>query len=110
MPGYLSPMVRDFITRLLVKDPRRRLGGGPSDANELKRHPFFMNAPPPFSWEALERKEIEPPFIPRIRDELDTSNFSDEFTQMNVAYSPAVVPEDNHDNIFRVNMTRCTLS
>ncbi|XP_011150688.1 ribosomal protein S6 kinase alpha-5 [Harpegnathos saltator] len=100
MPGYLSLTVRDFISRLLIKDPRRRLGGGPGDANELKEHPFFKNAPPPFSWEALEKKQIKPPFVPRIRDELDTSNFSDEFTKMAVAYSPAIVPP-NHDKIFR---------
>ncbi|XP_032678914.1 ribosomal protein S6 kinase alpha-5-like isoform X2 [Odontomachus brunneus] len=100
MPDYLSPTVRDFINRLLVKDPRRRLGGGPQDANELKEHPFFKNAPLPFSWEALEKRQIKPPFVPRIQHELDTSNFSDEFTKMAVAYSPAVVPP-NHDKIFR---------
>ena len=31
----------DFISKLLVKDPRKRLGGGEEDAEELKRHPFF---------------------------------------------------------------------
>ncbi|XP_014486588.1 PREDICTED: ribosomal protein S6 kinase alpha-5-like [Dinoponera quadriceps] len=97
MPDYLSPTVRDFIGRLLVKDPRRRLGGGPRDANELKEHPFFKNAPSPFSWEALEKRQIKPPFVPRIQHELDTSNFSDEFTKMVVAYSPAVVPPNTRD-------------
>jgi ribosomal protein S6 kinase alpha-5 len=33
--------VSDFISKLLVKDPRRRLGGGEEDAEELKRHAFF---------------------------------------------------------------------
>lgn len=41
IPQYLSPEVADFITKLLVKDPRQRLGGGEDDADELKRHPFF---------------------------------------------------------------------
>lgn len=41
MPQGFSPEVADFISRLLVKNPRKRLGGGEEDAEELKRHPFF---------------------------------------------------------------------
>ena len=100
IPSHLTSIVRDFIRRLLVKDPRQRLGGGPGDAKELKEHTFFKKAPAPFSWEALERREIPPPFVPRITHELDTSNFSDEFTKMIAADSPAVVPP-NYDKIFR---------
>ncbi|XP_046825517.1 ribosomal protein S6 kinase alpha-5-like isoform X1 [Vespa crabro] len=100
IPSHLNPTVRNFISRLLVKDPRQRLGGGPRDAKELKEHPFFKKAPPPFTWDALEKRQIAPPFVPRITHELDTSNFSDEFTKMVAADSPAVVPP-NHDKIFR---------
>ncbi|XP_043588614.1 ribosomal protein S6 kinase alpha-5-like isoform X2 [Bombus pyrosoma] len=100
MPSHMGATVRDFILRLLVKDPRQRLGGGPGDAKELKEHAFFKEAPPPFSWEALERREITPPFVPTITHELDTSNFSDEFTKMIATDSPAVVPP-NYDKIFR---------
>ncbi|XP_011494423.1 PREDICTED: ribosomal protein S6 kinase alpha-5-like, partial [Ceratosolen solmsi marchali] len=100
IPQGLSGFVRDFISRLLVKEPRRRLGGGPRDARELKEHAFFKRAPPPFGWPALERREVPPPFVPRIAHELDTSNFSEEFTKMAAADSPAVVPP-NYDKIFR---------
>ncbi|KAK0168690.1 hypothetical protein PV327_002466 [Microctonus hyperodae] len=100
IPTHFSPLVRHFIERLLVKDPRQRLGGGPRDAKELKEHPFFKRAPPPFSWDALEKRQLPPPFVPRITHELDTSNFSDEFTKMVVADSPSVVPP-NYDKIFR---------
>ena len=41
MPPGFSPEVADFISRLLVKNPRKRLGGGEDDAEELKRHQFF---------------------------------------------------------------------
>lgn len=102
IPKELSPELRNFISRLLVKDPRRRLGGGPRDAEELKEHPFFTNAPVPFSWEALELREIKPPFVPCITHESDTSNFSEEFTKMDAADSPAIAPP-NHDKIFRVS-------
>jgi hypothetical protein len=39
--GDLSPEASDFISRLLVKNARRRLGGGKLDAQGVKRHPFF---------------------------------------------------------------------
>ena len=35
MPDLLSAEVKDFILKLLVKDPRRRLGGGVTDATEV---------------------------------------------------------------------------
>ncbi|KAG5344122.1 KS6A5 kinase, partial [Acromyrmex charruanus] len=102
MPSHLSANVSDFITRLLIKDPRQRLGGGPRDAKELKEHPFFMDAAPAFTWEGLEKKQIKPPLIPKISHELDTSNFSDEFTKMNVVVdSPAVIDGDYADKHFR---------
>ncbi|XP_011158580.1 ribosomal protein S6 kinase alpha-5 isoform X2 [Solenopsis invicta] len=102
MPSHLSANVSDFISRLLVKDPRQRLGGGPRDAKELKEHPFFMDAAPAFTWEGLEKKQIKPPLVPKISHELDTSNFSDEFTKMNVVVdSPAVIDGDYADKHFR---------
>jgi len=97
IPSHLSANVNDFITRLLVKDPRQRLGGGPRDAKELKEHPFFTSAAPAFTWEALERKEVNPLFVPEIKDELDTSNFSDEFTKMKVD-SPAIIDDNKQEN------------
>lgn len=59
----LGTDVADFISKLLVKDPRQRLGGGEEDAKELKRHPFFKD----LDWDALERKEISAPFKPIIK-------------------------------------------
>ncbi|XP_059485343.1 ribosomal protein S6 kinase alpha-5-like isoform X2 [Neocloeon triangulifer] len=96
IPDNLSPATANFISRLLVKDPRKRLGGGPSDADELKQHPFFEG----MDWELLSKKAIPAPFIPKLTNELDTSNFSEEFTKMTPTDSPAVVPP-NFDKIFK---------
>lgn len=41
------------------------------------------------------------PFKPVIRDELDVSNFAEEFTEMDPTYSPAALPQ-NCDRIFQV--------
>lgn len=63
IPDSLDDDVADFISKLLVKDPRQRLGGGEEDAKELKRHSFFDG----LDWDALARKEIPAPFKPVIR-------------------------------------------
>ncbi|XP_050517014.1 ribosomal protein S6 kinase alpha-5-like isoform X1 [Diabrotica virgifera virgifera] len=96
IPKSVGKDVADFISKLLVKDPRKRLGGGEEDAKELKRHPFFKC----LDWNKLARKEIPAPFIPVIRNELDVSNFSEEFTALPPTDSPAVVPL-NYDKIFK---------
>ncbi|XP_067007640.1 ribosomal protein S6 kinase alpha-5 [Anabrus simplex] len=96
IPDELSPEVSDFISKLLVKDPRKRLGGGAGDAEELKSHPFFNGT----NWADLAQKAIPAPFVPKITNELDTSNFSDEFTKMTPTDSPAIVPP-NFDKIFK---------
>ncbi|KAG8224373.1 hypothetical protein J437_LFUL005255 [Ladona fulva] len=96
IPEDISPEVADFIRRLLIKDPRKRLGGGKGDAEELKQHPFFRG----MDWEKLAKKDIPAPFVPNITGELDVSNFSEEFTKMTPTDSPAVVPP-NFDKIFK---------
>lgn len=105
IPQQFHRYTRDFILQLLIKDPSRRLGGGPRDADELKEHPFFTKTPPPFSWHALERKEVTPPLVPQVDHPNDTRNFSDEFTTLDPKLemdSPAVVPPHCRD-IFRVS-------
>ncbi len=52
------------------------------------------------SWMDLATKKIPAPFVPKIRDELDVSNFAEEFTKMTPADSPAIVPP-NYDKIFK---------
>ncbi|KAG5892006.1 hypothetical protein JTB14_024447 [Gonioctena quinquepunctata] len=96
IPESLGADVADFIRQLLVKEPRKRLGGGDEDARELKRHSFFKK----LDWGKLARKEISAPFKPVIKNELDVSNFSEEFTAMPPTDSPAVVPP-NYDKIFK---------
>ncbi|XP_059047938.1 ribosomal protein S6 kinase alpha-5-like [Achroia grisella] len=95
VPTDVSPEVQDFIRKLLVKDPRRRLGGGEEDAGELKRHPFFQN----LDWEAISRREIAAPFVPQLSHAADTCNFADEFTRMPPTDSPAQAPK-HHDKLF----------
>lgn len=96
IPDHLSRDAKDFIRKLLVKDPRRRLGGGSADASELKSHNFFRT----INWRQLAEKKIPAPFKPVIEDELDTNNFSDEFTRQTPVDSPASAPP-NSERLFR---------
>jgi serine/threonine protein kinase len=41
MPSEFSHEVADFITKLLEKDPRKRLGGGKNGTEAINRHPFL---------------------------------------------------------------------
>ncbi|KAJ3211982.1 serine/threonine protein kinase psk1 [Entophlyctis luteolus] len=56
-------------------------GGG---AREIKTHSFFRK----LNWTKLERRELEPPILPNVADELDTSNFDDCFTGMTIESPP----------------------
>ena len=55
----ISGECRELLLGLLVKDPARRLGGGPSDAQEIKSHPFFES----IDWTSLEQKKVQSWFI-----------------------------------------------
>lgn len=77
---YPHNMSRDSVSvlqKLLTRDPEKRLGSGRSDAEEIKRHPFFKGV----DWEAIINKRIPPPFLPSISSATDTSNFDEEFTR-----------------------------
>lgn len=71
LPPKLSSSVKDLITQLTNKDPEKRLGSGPSGAAEVKAHPWFSG----IDWMAYLKKEVTPPFVPKIKGELDVSNF-----------------------------------
>jgi protein-serine/threonine kinase len=74
----LSTEGRNFVKGLLNRNPKHRLGAK-GDAKELKEHPFFHDV----DWEALSRKQVIPPFKPKLKSDTDTSNFDPEFTNAN---------------------------
>lgn len=71
----LSQEGRNFVKGLLNRNPAHRLGAK-NDAEELMAHPFFADV----DWNALSKKLTQPPFKPKLKGELDTSNFDPEFT------------------------------
>ncbi|KAI5813861.1 ribosomal protein S6 kinase [Pyronema omphalodes] len=71
----LSLEGRNFVKGLLNRNPKHRLGAT-YDAKELREHPFFAD----IDWAELQKKNVVPPFKPKLSSETDTSNFDPEFT------------------------------
>jgi len=53
-PRTISNEAKDMLGGLLVKDPNKRLGGGPDDAKEIMAHPFFSS----INWTDLQQKKV----------------------------------------------------
>ncbi|KAH0786081.1 AGC family protein kinase [Histomonas meleagridis] len=75
-PSYLSSTSIDLIQKLLNRDNKKRIGSGPTDAEEIKQHPFFKG----LNWENVLEKKTRPQWVPSIVDSFDTSNFDCKFT------------------------------
>lgn len=84
LPAYLSNEARDLIKKLLKRHVDTRLGAGPSDAEEIKAHPFFKMQ----NWEQVYARQLEAPFKPEIENEEDVSLFDTRFTKMTPVDSP----------------------
>jgi serine/threonine protein kinase len=79
LPYYLSADAKDLLTRLLRKDPKKRLGYNMSkDMQTIKNHRFFRK----ITWKQLEARELEPPIIPLITDPQLAENFAQDFTDL----------------------------
>lgn len=85
MPYFLSADAKDLLTRLLRKEPNKRLGSHmPKDLQTLKSHRFFRK----IDWKKLAARELEPPIQPMITDPELAENFAPEFTDL--AMSPLI--------------------
>uniref|UniRef100_A0A673ZNZ3 Protein kinase C n=1 Tax=Salmo trutta TaxID=8032 RepID=A0A673ZNZ3_SALTR len=70
-PGWLTKEAKDLLERLFERDPINRLGV----VGNIQGHSFFKT----LNWPALEKRELEPPFKPKVKAPNDCSNFDREF-------------------------------
>uniref|UniRef100_A0A8C7CXV3 Protein kinase C n=2 Tax=Oncorhynchus TaxID=8016 RepID=A0A8C7CXV3_ONCKI len=70
-PRWITKEAKDLMERLFERDSTRRLG----IVGNIRVHPFFKT----ISWSALEKREVEPPFRPKVKAPNDCSNFDREF-------------------------------
>uniref|UniRef100_A0A8C7MU46 Protein kinase C n=1 Tax=Oncorhynchus kisutch TaxID=8019 RepID=A0A8C7MU46_ONCKI len=70
-PRWLAKDARDILIKLFVREPERRLGV----KGNIRQHSFFKDT----DWNALEKREVVPPFRPTVKSPSDVSNFDKEF-------------------------------
>lgn len=70
-PPHVSGEARSLLTGLLERNPEKRL----QDAKIIKAHPYFKG----LDWDAIVRKEVEPPFVPNVKGKSDTSQVDADF-------------------------------
>lgn len=74
-PQYITEEAKSLLEGLLTRDPALRLGTKGGD--EVKGHPWFQD----IEWQKLIRKEIDPPFRPKVRSNDDISQIDPQFTR-----------------------------
>ncbi|XP_064114988.1 atypical protein kinase C-like isoform X3 [Macrobrachium nipponense] len=85
IPRSLSVKAAAILKGFLNKNPIDRLGCHPETGfTDIVTHPFFKT----IDWEMLERKQIPPPYKPRVDGERDLENFDPQFTAEPVQFTP----------------------
>ena len=78
-PRGFDPDAKDLIKQMLATSPARRLGYGTKGPLAIKDHAWFKKLADDkaggFDWEKLVTKTLPAPFVPGIKDPLDTSHF-----------------------------------
>ena len=76
----ISEDAKDFISNLLIFEPESRLGYGTNGAENIKNHKFFKG----INWNDVWDKKLEPPFVPKLKDEQDLKYFDSSFTDESI--------------------------
>ena len=84
-PKSLSKEAKEFCRALMVKNPSKRLGSGLREESEIKGHPFFRR----IDWIKIEKLEIQPPFIPTVKNPRSAENFDPAFTNAKISLTPS---------------------
>ena len=83
-PPHMPAESVSILQRLLDKEPKTRLGCGPTGAQDIMNHPYFRNV----EWEDIYHKRVKPPFLPRTDSSIDVSNFDQDLTSVTPRLSP----------------------
>lgn len=71
--SHVSDTGKDFISKLLDKDPHTRLGCAGADAKDVQSHPFFQE----IDWAAISAAELPPPLAPGLQPSVVVTNPDD---------------------------------
>ena len=70
-PSWMDENAKDLISKLLIIDPSKRIGNGVNKSDDIRNHPYFSD----IDWNKAMKKELEPPFVPKLEDETDIKYF-----------------------------------
>ncbi|VIO87951.1 Uncharacterized protein BM_BM3088 [Brugia malayi] len=82
-PKSMSKEAVSICKALLQKSPEKRLGCGQLAVREIKEHPFFKR----IDWYKIERRQVQPPFKPKLKSPESTENFDSQFRKLSVKMS-----------------------
>lgn len=83
-PRWLPKEAGSILSLLFERQPNDRLGMPTCPAGPIRAVPYFRN----IEWEKLEKKQVDPPFKPKIKSDSDISNFDTDFTMEKVTLTP----------------------
>jgi len=69
-PKYLSSECVDLMKKIIEPVPMKRLGCMKEGTTSIRSHQWFRG----FDWGALEKRTMEPLFVPKIKSQTDVSN------------------------------------
>ncbi|RWS17193.1 atypical protein kinase C-like protein [Dinothrombium tinctorium] len=85
IPRSISVKAQSVLKGFLNKNPYERLGCLPQTGfADICAHPFFKT----IDWEALEAKQVTPPYKPKIENDRDLEHFDPQFTEEPVQLTP----------------------
>jgi len=82
-PSYVSATASDCCKGMMLRDPNKRLGGGPEDGEEIKKDAFFAGS----DWTAYYHRRVSPPFKPNLSKSSEVKYFEKEFVNQPVVNS-----------------------
>lgn len=71
-PKSVDSDCKSIIKHLLEQDLSKRYGNLKRQAQDVKEHRFFDHV----NWKSLYEKSIQAPYLPQLKSDTDTSNFS----------------------------------
>jgi cGMP-dependent protein kinase len=92
-PRSFSAGAKEFEEKLIVADPKKRMGclkNGPADVKNLS---WFKD----LDWKKLEAKQMTAPHVPKIKSNTDDSNFDDFEDEAILHYKKANYKKEDPD-------------
>jgi serine/threonine protein kinase len=93
-PKILSKNAKKIISGLLCRDVKKRLGSGPTDAEEIKNHIFYKK----IDWINLEKRKLKPP-IELDKNKISVNYFDPKITRQEPIIK-SVIMNSNENDIF----------